>query len=114
MLSYSNFGSNSDEEEPRRCSEAVKILHESHPEILVDGEMQVNFALDTQLRDSTYPFNKLKGKDVNTLIFPTLGAANSAYRILLAMGAGDVIGPIQMGLKSRCISSTATHLYTIL
>ncbi len=99
MLSYSNFGSNSDEEEPRRCSEAVKILHESHPEILVDGEMQVNFALDTQLRDSTYPFNKLKGKDVNTLIFPTLGAANSAYRILLAMGAGDVIGPIQMGLK---------------
>lgn len=99
MLSYSNFGSNSEEEEPRRCAQAVRTLHEKYPEIMIDGEMQVNFALDTALRDSTYPFNTIKGKDVNTLVFPTLGAANSTYRMLLAMGAGDVIGPIQMGLK---------------
>ncbi len=99
VLSYSNFGSNRDEDEPRRCAEAVKMLHERYPEIAVDGEMQVNYALDTDLRDAEFPFNTIKGKDVNTLLFPSLGAANSAFKILLALGAGDVVGPIQMGLK---------------
>ena len=99
VLSYSNFGSNADEEEPRRCADAVRMLHERYPEIAVDGEMQVNYALDAPLRDSTFPFNTIKGKEVNTLIFPSLGAANSTFRMLLALGAGDVVGPIQMGLR---------------
>ncbi len=99
VLSYSNFGSNANDEEPNRCAEAVKLLHEKYPDIRVDGEMQVNYALDTELRDRVYPFNTLKGREVNTLIFPSLSAANTAFRILLAMGVGEVIGPIQMGLK---------------
>ncbi len=99
MLSYSNFGSNRDAEEPSRVADAVKILHEKYPEINVDGEMQANFALDTALRDRTYPFNTIKGQDVNTLIFPTLSAANITYKLLLGMGVGKVIGPIQIGLK---------------
>lgn len=99
MLSYSNFGSNGSEEEPSRCAQAVRKLHHLYPEIKIDGEMQVNYALNTEARDKVYPFNTIKGEDVNTLIFPSMGAANSAYRMLLAMGAADVIGPIQMGLK---------------
>lgn len=99
LLSYSNFGSNSDEEEPRRCAEAIEILHKEYPEIVIDGEMQANFAINTAARDRTYPFNSLKGLEVNTLIFPTLGAANTTFRTLLAMGVGDVIGPIQVGLR---------------
>lgn len=99
MLSYSNFGSNRESPEPATVAEAVKILHENYPEINVDGEMQANFALDTSLRDRTYPFNTIKGQDVNTLIFPTLSAANITYKLLLGMGVSKVIGPIQIGLK---------------
>ena len=65
----------------------------------VDGEMLVGFALDKKLRDKTYPFNKLAGKDVNTLVFPNLSSANSAYKLLLEMGVAESIGPIQMGLN---------------
>lgn len=99
MLSYSNFGSNSMEEEPARIAEAVKILHEKYPEIQVDGEMQADYALNTKLRDSTYPFNTIIGKDVNTLIFPNLSSANIGYKLLLGMGVGKIIGPLQIGLK---------------
>ncbi len=99
MLSYSNFGSNKGEKEPDASSKAVEILHRDYPGIHIDGEMQVNFAIDTAMRDQTYPFNTIAGQQVNTLIFPALGAANSAWRMLLAMGAANVIGPIQMGLK---------------
>lgn len=117
VLSYSNFGSNADEEEPHRCAEAVKRLHSEYPEISIDGEMQVNFALDTPLRDKTYPFSTIKGADVNTLIFPSLSAANSAFRILLAMGAGEIIGPIQMGLKKPVHfihrDSTVTEIFNL-
>ncbi len=99
LLSYSNFGSNSNEEEPAKCAEAIRLLHKQYPEIDIDGEMQVNFAFDTEARDRTYPFNSIAGKDVNTLIFPNLSAANAVYKILLAMGTAEVIGPIQMGLR---------------
>ncbi|MDE5664236.1 MAG: NADP-dependent malic enzyme [Muribaculaceae bacterium] len=99
MLSYSNFGSNGSEAEPKRVAEAVRILHEKYPEIPVDGEMQADYALDTELRDQTYPFNTLKGKKVNTLIFPNLSSANIGYKLLLGMGVGKVIGPVQVGLK---------------
>lgn len=98
MLSYSNFGS-SQSPEATRVAEAVKILHEKYPDLKVDGEMQVDFALNTRLRDERFPFNTLKGKNVNTLIFPNLTAANVTGKILLSMGIGSIIGPIQVGLK---------------
>ncbi|KAA6318543.1 NADP-dependent malic enzyme, partial [termite gut metagenome] len=64
------------------------------------GEMQVNFAMNRKLRDSKYPFTRLKGKDVNTLIFPNLSSANSGYRLIQAMAENtELIGPIQMGLN---------------
>ncbi len=99
MLSYSNFGSNSSDPEPSRVANAVSILHEKYPEIQVDGEMQADYALNTALRDATYPFNTIKGKKVNTLIFPNLSSANIGYKLLLGMGVGKVIGPVQVGLK---------------
>lgn len=98
MLSYSNFGS-SNHEEATLVADAVKDLHDNYPDVIVDGEMQVEYALDTKLRDQTFPFNTLKGKDVNTLVFPNLTAANTTSQMLLSMGVGSIIGPIQMGLK---------------
>ena len=98
MLSYSNFGS-SQSPEATKAAKAIKILHEKYPDIKVDGEMQVDFALHTKLRDERFPFNKLKGKNVNTLIFPNLTAANVTGKFLLSMGIGSIIGPIQVGLK---------------
>jgi malate dehydrogenase (oxaloacetate-decarboxylating)(NADP+) len=98
MISYSNFGADK-QGSPRKAHEAIDYLHKHHPDILIDGEMQINFALDKKLRDETYPFSKVKGKDVNTLIFPNLSSANSAYKLLLEMGVGESIGPIQMGLN---------------
>lgn len=98
MLSYSNFGS-SEHEEATMVAGAVKELHEKYPHLQIDGEMQVEYALDTRLRDETFPFNTLKGKKVNTLIFPNLTAANCTGKMLLSMGIGSIVGPIQMGLK---------------
>lgn len=98
MISYSNFGADK-QGSPMKVHEAIDYLHENYPDIIVDGEMQVNFAFNKKLRDETYPFSKLKGKDVNTLVFPNLSSANSAYKLLLEMGVGESIGPIQMGLN---------------
>jgi len=98
MLSYSNFGSDK-QGSPASVHEVVNTLHENYPEMLVDGEMQVTFALDKELRDKKYPFSKLAGKDVNTLIFPNLSSANTAYKMLIEMGLAESIGPIQMGLN---------------
>ena len=99
MLSYSNFGSNMDLKSPRMVHEAVEIMQQRYPELLIDGEMQVHFALNKKLRDKNFPFNRLKGKDVNTLVFPNLSSANTAYRTLLEMGSAEIIGPIQIGLN---------------
>ncbi len=98
MLSYSNFGSDK-EGSPASVHKVVETLHERYPDMLVDGEMQVNFALDKELRDRKFPFSKLRGRDVNTLIFPNLSSANTASKLLLEMGAYESIGPIQMGLN---------------
>ena len=98
MLSYSNFGSDK-QGRPLKVHDAIDYLHKNYPDMMVDGEMQVNFALDKKLRDDMYPFNKLKGKDVNTLIFPNLSSANSAYKLLDTLGISETIGPIQMGLN---------------
>ncbi len=98
MLSYSNFGSDK-QGSPASVHNVVKTLHEEHPEMIVDGEMQVTFALNQKLRDDKYPFSKLRGKNVNTLIFPNLSSANTAYKMLIEMGMTETIGPIQMGLN---------------
>jgi len=98
MLSYSNFGS-SDEAECRNARYVAAKMQEMYPDLLIDGEMSINYAMDQELRDSTFPFNRLKGEQVNTLIFPNLSSASTAYRMMLEMGVGEAIGPIQMGLN---------------
>lgn len=74
-------------------------LQKEYPELAIDGEMQVNFALNTKLRDEKYPFTRLKGKEVNTLVFPNLSSANATYQLIQSMSETEVIGPIQMGLN---------------
>ena len=99
MLSYSNFGTDTTGS-PAAVHEAVDYLHSEYPEWDVDGEMQVKFALNSQLRDEKFSFNKLYGKEVNTLVFPNLSSANQAYQFIQMMGDNsEVIGPIQMGLN---------------
>ncbi len=97
MLSYSNYGS-SDEPECRNSREVVDRMHQAYPDLLIDGEMSINFAMNQELRDKTFPFNRLKGENVNTLVFPNLSSASTAYRMMLEMG-GEAVGPIQMGLN---------------
>ncbi|MEG2946159.1 MAG: phosphate acyltransferase, partial [Bacteroidales bacterium] len=84
---------------PLKVHEAVRIMQENYPTLAIDGEMQVNFALNRELRDRTYPFTRLQGKDVNTLIFPNLSSANTAYKMLMEMDVCESVGPIQMGLN---------------
>ncbi|MDE7393646.1 MAG: NADP-dependent malic enzyme, partial [Muribaculaceae bacterium] len=98
MVSHSNFGS-STTPECRKAHDVVDTMQERYPDLAIDGEMQVNYALNRELRDKTFPFTRLKGKDVNTLVFPNLSAASAAYRLILEMGVGEAIGPIQMGLN---------------
>ncbi|HRF68630.1 MAG TPA: NADP-dependent malic enzyme [Muribaculum sp.] len=98
MVSYSNFGSNK-EKEPQVVHKVVEKMHELYPDLPIDGEMQVHYALNKKVRDANFPFSRLNGKDVNTLIFPNLSAANTAYKMMLEMGLAEAIGPIQMGLN---------------
>jgi malate dehydrogenase (oxaloacetate-decarboxylating)(NADP+) len=98
MVSYSNFGSD-EVGSPASVHEAVRHMQEKFPDLAIDGEMQINFALDRQLRDLKYPFSRLKGTDVNTIIFPNLSSANTAYKLLQEMSSAESIGPIQMGLN---------------
>ena len=99
MLSYSNFGADTTGS-PVKVHEAVNYMQKEYPELAIDGEMQVNFAMNRELRDTKYPFTRLKGKDVNTLIFPNLSSANAGYKLLQAMDPDtEFIGPIQMGLN---------------
>src|SRR5574344_871929 len=99
MLSYSNFGADK-EGSPAKVHNAIEQMHAKYPEMIIDGEMQVNFALNKELRDSKYPFTKLFGKDVNTLIFPNLTSARSSYKLLQILDPDvEIIGPIQMGLN---------------
>ena len=98
MVSYSNFGSNK-AASPQAIHEAVAIMQKRYPELPIDGEMQLNYALNKDIRDKNYPFNRLKVKNVNTLIFPSLSASSSAYKMMLEMGLAEFIGPIQIGLN---------------
>jgi malate dehydrogenase (oxaloacetate-decarboxylating)(NADP+) len=98
MISYSNFGG-TETESPIKVREAVKMLHEKHPDMVVDGEMQANFALNANLLSDNYPFSKLAGEPANTLIFPNLDSGNAAYKILQELGGAEAVGPILVGLK---------------
>lgn len=98
MISYSNFGSSRDPH-ARKVQEAVALLHKSNPDMHVDGELQVDFALNAQLIKEKFPFSKLAGKKVNALIFPNLDSANSNYKLLKELNAVESIGPIMLGMK---------------
>ncbi len=98
MLSYSNFGSD-EEGSPALVHKAVEYMQDQYPDLAIDGEMQVNFALDKKLRDARYPFNRLLGQYVNTLVFPNLSSANSTYKLIQSLSDCEMIGPIQMGLN---------------
>ena len=99
MVSYSNFGTDTGGSAAAVHS-AIEELQNEHPDWAIDGEMQVNVAMDKNLRDTKYPFTRLKGLDVNTLVFPNLTSANASYKFVQAMSPDtEVIGPIQMGLN---------------
>lgn len=98
ILSYSNFGSNKGTV-PDGTREAVQILHSKYPHMIVDGEMQANFALNSELLADNFPFSTLAGKPANTLIFPNLESGNIAYKLLQEIGGAEAVGPILLGLK---------------
>ena len=99
MISYSNFGTD-EVGSPVTVHNAVEELQKQYPYLAVDGEMQVNFALNKELRDDKYPFTRLKGLDVNTLVFPNMSSAQASYKLLQAIDPdAEIIGPIQMGLN---------------
>ena len=98
LLSYSNFGS-VEGEVPRKMAQATAILKERYPGLLVDGEMQANFALNNELLKENFPFSELVGHEVNTFIFPDLASANMSYKMLQSFGAAEAIGPVLIGLK---------------
>ena len=99
MISHSNFGS-STSDGAQKVRKATEIMQQQYPELAIDGEMQLGFALDRELRDEQYPFSRLNGKDVNTLVFPNLSSARSSYKMLQMLDADvEIIGPIQMGLN---------------
>ena len=98
MLSYSNFGSN-DGAVPEKVRQAVKILHEKHKDITVDGDMQANFAMNPDLLKDNYPFSTLVGAPANVLVFPNLESGNIAYKLLQEIGGAEAVGPILLGLN---------------
>ena len=99
MISHSNFGS-SVSDGAMKVRRATEIMQAKYPDLAIDGEMQLGFALDRELRDNQYPFTRLLNKDVNTLLFPNLTSARSSYKMLQMLDADvEIIGPIQMGLN---------------
>lgn len=98
LLSYSNFGS-SVGKDSEKMAKAVEILHEKHPTLVVDGELQANFALNAELMNEKFSFSQLANKQVNTLIFPNLSSGNIAYKLLQEITEGDAIGPVLVGLR---------------
>jgi len=98
MISYANFGS-SKHEHALKVKEAVAYLHRYHPDLCVDGALQIDFALNQEMLKSKFPFSKLVGKKVNTLIYPNLESANSTYKLIKELNKSDSIGPFLMGMK---------------
>ncbi|MGG5577454.1 NADP-dependent malic enzyme [Myroides sp. C15-4] len=106
MLSYTNFGS-AQHASPTKVKEAVKILHDQYPDMAVDGEIQIDFALNNEMLKSKFPFSKLVNKKVNTLVFPNLDSANITYKMLKELNKATSIGPIIMGLEK------AVHIFQL-
>jgi len=98
MVTFSNFGS-SNNERASKVREAVAFLHRHYPNMIVDGELQTDFALNDEMLRERFPFSKLVGKKVNTLIFPNLDSANITYKLLKELNDADSIGPIMMGMR---------------
>lgn len=98
LLSYSNFGAN-DGPVSSKVREAVKLLHKNHPDVVVDGELQANFALNKELLASNFPFSALNNEAANTLIFPNLESGNIAYKLLQEVGNAEAVGPILLGMN---------------
>lgn len=98
LLSYSNFGSN-DGIIPEKVRQTVNILHKQYPDILVDGEMQGNFAINSQMLKDNFPFSRLVDAPANTLVFPNLESGNIAYKLLQELGGAEAVGPILLGMK---------------
>lgn len=98
MISYANFGS-SKHPHARKVKEAVNLIHKAAPDLKIDGELQIDFALNKEMLQGKFPFSRLVGKKVNTLIYPNLEAANSTYKLLKELNKSDSIGPIMMGMK---------------
>ncbi|MEI6898484.1 MAG: NADP-dependent malic enzyme [Bacteroidota bacterium] len=123
MLSYSNFGSikpGENTQGPERVRQATKYLHQNYPDLLVDGEIQANFALNQEMLNAKFPFSKIANHDVNILIFPNLSSGNIAYKIMQEIGGAEVIGPIIMGIKKpihvvpmECSVREIVHMTTI-
>jgi malate dehydrogenase (oxaloacetate-decarboxylating)(NADP+) len=97
MVSFSNFGSSTNES-ATKVRDAVNYLHKNHPEMIIDGEIQADFALNPEMLKAKFPFSKLAGKKVNTLIFPNLESANITYKLLKELDKVDSIGPIMLGM----------------
>ena len=98
MVSYANFGSSKDPR-AKKVKDAVTYLHRFFPDLVVDGELQADFALNKEMLQSKFPFSKLAGEKVNTLIYPDLDSANSTYKLIKELNNVDSIGPILMGMK---------------
>lgn len=98
LLSYSNFGS-AEGKDADKVAKAVEILHRTHPDLIVDGELQANFALNGEMLIENFPFSRLNGHKVNTLIFPNLAAGNIAYKLLQEIAGQEVTGPVLLGMR---------------
>jgi malate dehydrogenase (oxaloacetate-decarboxylating)(NADP+) len=98
LLSYSNFGS-SDNPDAAKVSKAVSILHKEYPHLCVDGEIQANFAMNSEMLTENFPFSRLKDQRVNTLIFPNLAAGNITYKLVQEIAGVEVTGPVLLGMK---------------
>jgi malate dehydrogenase (oxaloacetate-decarboxylating)(NADP+) len=98
LLSYSNFGSN-EGPDAVKMREAARLLHQNHPDLVVDGELQANFAVNKELINDFFPFSMLSNQSANTLIFPNLSAGNIAYKLVQEMSQQEAIGPVLLGMK---------------
>lgn len=98
VLSYSNFGS-AKGDIPDKMAKAAAMAKEKYPDLIIEGEMQANVALNDEIQREMYPFSKLINKKVNTLIFPDLASGNIAYKILAELGNSEAIGPILLGMN---------------
>jgi len=98
VLSYSNFGS-SKGDVPEKTKEAVRLAKAKNPDLVVEGDIQANVALNTEIQQESYPFSALSQEGANTLIFPNLASGNIAYKLLMEIGGAEAIGPILLGMK---------------